>query len=98
MSDQHSHFGEERWSMGGHLPQHRMFSSSVPALEQQGLLLMPYYVQETTYLVYPRVHKAVCDTIRADVGPTLKGLLLGSAVSVAYHSDGPCYVLRRLFA
>lgn len=35
--------------------------------------------KDVTYLVYPRIDKVVCDTIRSDVGPTLQGMLLGSA-------------------
>lgn len=42
---------------------------------------LPCHIQDVTYLVYPRIDKVVCDTIRSDVGPTLQGMLLGSAVS-----------------
>jgi hypothetical protein len=52
-------------------------------------------LQDTSYLLYPRINVTVCDTIRDDVGPTAAGgtaaaaagrglskALLGSAVSM----------------
>lgn len=37
-------------------------------------------MQDTTYLVYPRINTTVCDTIHDDVGPTANG---GDAAAAA---------------
>lgn len=48
-------------------------------------------VQDTTYLVYPRIDTKVCDTIRDDVGPTLHAMLLTSAVSRSLPNHNTFY-------
>eukprot|EP00879_Flechtneria_rotunda_P007527 GHRR01007896.1.p1 GENE.GHRR01007896.1~~GHRR01007896.1.p1 ORF type:complete len:555 (+),score=166.79 GHRR01007896.1:1913-3577(+) len=36
-------------------------------------------IKDTTYLVYPRINRTVCDIINDDVGPTLGEAMLGAA-------------------
>jgi hypothetical protein len=46
-------------------------------------------VQDTSYLLYPRINTTVCDTVGGEVGPTL-GALLHQAVREGGGGLGTC--------